>query len=197
MQSNFGKALANGELDLPEDTTKLPGCHNKTPVSFVGDEAFQLNHSKMRPYSGRNLDIQKEYITIKNNFGILWRVFRKPICFHPNVVLDEIVMATVYLHNFLRKKAGLHNQMYIVLVILLILNFQMVRYYPVNGELNRLTKHKIEDRPLPTEIPLKRTNNETQFPIFFLTTAGEVSWQNEYEYVKLRLKLKLKYSELI
>lgn len=112
-RSEFGRALFNGNLNLPCGETNLPGSSIKTPCFFVGDKAFQLSKNMMRPYSGRNLEIKKTIFNyrlpharriIENIFGIFvsrWRIFRKPICMHPKTV-DKIIMATICLYNFLK-----------------------------------------------------------------------------------------------
>lgn len=121
----FGKALQNKELDLPQGTTNLPGS-KPVPCFFVGDDAFQLSKNMMKPYAGRNLNqIQKIFNyrlsrarrTIENAFGILasrWRVLRKFIGLHPTSV-DSIVMACICLHNFLKTENDelpVHNRTY-------------------------------------------------------------------------------------
>lgn len=111
-RSNFGQALLDGELDLPEGRTRLPGSNSETHCFFVGDEAFQLTKNMMRPYSGRNLPedqaifnyrLSRARRTIENTFGILaarWRIFTHPISLHPDSA-DKIIMACLCLHNFL------------------------------------------------------------------------------------------------
>lgn len=80
---------------------------------FVGDDAFPLSMTMMKPYPGRGLSEVKRVFNyrlsrarrvIENAFGILssrWRIFRKPIALHPDAV-DKIILATVCLHNFLK-----------------------------------------------------------------------------------------------
>ncbi|XP_011875847.1 PREDICTED: uncharacterized protein LOC105566446 [Vollenhovia emeryi] len=94
-QSEFGQALFEGELDLPENT-RVPENNSETPCFFVGDEEFQLTKNLMRSYSGRNLSEDKAIFnyrlsrarrTIENTFGILaarWRIFTQtePNFFH-------------------------------------------------------------------------------------------------------------------
>jgi len=113
LRLEFGKALYNGNLNLPRGKANLPGSNVKTPCFFVGDEAFHLTENMMRPYSGRNLNVKKRIFNyrlsrarrvIENLFGILvsrWRVLRKPIALNPKSV-DKIVLTTICLHNFLK-----------------------------------------------------------------------------------------------
>ena len=111
--SDFGQALLNDCLCLPQDRT-LPGTTSpKVPYCFVGDEAFPLKPNMMRPYPGKNLPYQQSAYNyrlcrarrvIENSFGILaarWRIFRRPIIAEPeNVVL--FTKAAVALYNYLR-----------------------------------------------------------------------------------------------
>ncbi|XP_046735632.1 protein ALP1-like [Diprion similis] len=57
-KTEFGKALLNGQLNLPPDT-QLPNSNVTFPHFFVGDEAFPLYKSLMRPYPGRQLTQEK------------------------------------------------------------------------------------------------------------------------------------------
>jgi len=91
----------------------LPNTNSVFPHYFVRDEAFPLKSYILRPYPGKNLDIQKRIFnyrlsrtrqTIENAFGILasrWRILRNNIIADVETV-EKIVAATVCLHNFLR-----------------------------------------------------------------------------------------------
>uniref|UniRef100_A0A671RVC8 Zgc:194221 n=1 Tax=Sinocyclocheilus anshuiensis TaxID=1608454 RepID=A0A671RVC8_9TELE len=85
--SDFGKALHQGTLDLPEDAP-LPGAEDLQPVPhvFVGDEAFPLKKNLLRPYPGKHLDREKHVFN--------YRLSPKGA--------DAVVKATCILHNFLR-----------------------------------------------------------------------------------------------
>lgn len=78
-RSEFGKALQNQGLDLPQGIAKLLGSEIETPCFFIVDDAFQLTINMMKPYASRNLSrIQKIFNyrlsrtrrTIENTFGI-------------------------------------------------------------------------------------------------------------------------------
>lgn len=111
-ESEFGKALNNGTLGIPDDAY-LPGTNIKGGLFFVGDEAFPLQQNLMRPYSGRFLEISLRIFNyrlsrarrcIENAFGILasrWRIFHKTIFCSPTTV-DSLIKATVCLHNFIK-----------------------------------------------------------------------------------------------
>lgn len=80
---------------------------------FVGDSAFPLKTYLLKPYPTRtpiehdvfNYRLSRARRIVENVFGILqarFRVFEKPIPFHPDKV-DVIVKCCVVLHNWIRK----------------------------------------------------------------------------------------------
>lgn len=54
--SNFGIALANNLLPIPQ-ATELPNSPIKSEYFFIGDEAFPLHKHLMRPYSKASLTL--------------------------------------------------------------------------------------------------------------------------------------------
>ena len=113
--SNFGQALAQGNLPLPEDTVLPDAQHlGELPYVFIGDEAFPLQKHLMRPYPGRgsgeeqqifNYRLSRARRCVESAFGLLaarWRIFHTKIGVKPDVT-KEIVKATVVLHNFLQR----------------------------------------------------------------------------------------------
>ena len=112
--SEMGKALENGNLNLP-DPEHFPGCSlPHLPYFLVGDEIFALKPWLMRPYPGKNITEERSIYNyrlsrarrvIENTFGILvarWRIFRAPIQAKIESV-QKIVLAAVALHNYLRQ----------------------------------------------------------------------------------------------
>lgn len=90
--SSLGKSLAKKTLNLPPAKCLPQSTSNKTlPYVFVGDEAFPLMKNLMRPFPGRNLQLDKTIFNyrlsracriVENAFGILssmWWVFRRLI----------------------------------------------------------------------------------------------------------------------
>ncbi|KAF4530371.1 hypothetical protein B566_EDAN018515 [Ephemera danica] len=110
-RSELGLALHNHVLNLPT-ATNLPNTNIKFPYFFVGDEAFPLGPSLMRPYPGQFLPNHKKVLnyrlsrarrTIENSFGILvarWRIFKKPIQASLETT-KSITKACICLHNFI------------------------------------------------------------------------------------------------
>lgn len=113
--SPLKEAINNKELPIPEPAA-LPHDRsgNTLPYFFVGDDAFALNESMMKPYRlGKqrgtwcqevfNYRLSRARRIIENVFGILVHRFRcliTPLQQEPEVA-TEITMACCVLHNFL------------------------------------------------------------------------------------------------
>lgn len=93
----------------------LPGRQRSVPYIFVGDDAFPLSRSVLKPYSGThakgsikrifNYRLSRARRIVENVFGILSSVFRilkRPMLLQPEKA-DLICMTCVLLHNFLRR----------------------------------------------------------------------------------------------
>uniref|UniRef100_A0A6P7GGM6 Protein ALP1-like isoform X1 n=1 Tax=Diabrotica virgifera virgifera TaxID=50390 RepID=A0A6P7GGM6_DIAVI len=107
----MGKLINANNINFPPPSLLGQG---DTPFNFyiVGDEAFPLTTSIMRPYPGHFLPRDKRIFNyrlsrgrrvIENAFGILssrWRIYRRTIIASESTVV-AIVKATVCLHNFL------------------------------------------------------------------------------------------------
>lgn len=112
--SNFFSKLTEETLNLPEDSP-LPGRNKHVPFVFVTDDAFPLQNHLMKPYPGSheagssrrvfNYRLSRARRIVENAFGILsaiFRVLRKPMLLEPEKA-KKVVLACVYLHNFLKK----------------------------------------------------------------------------------------------
>lgn len=89
----------------------LPVSNVPMGYFLVGDAAFPLCESLMRPYAGRNLNVLKAVFNyrarriIENTFGKMvarWRIYHRAICASPTTI-DNIIKATSCLHNFIRQ----------------------------------------------------------------------------------------------
>lgn len=112
--STFGKRLDTNSLNLPPPAP-LPNTNTLSPFFIIGDSIYPLHEHILIPYPGKYADlsvIQKNYNkelssvrqNIENTFAIWskrWRVLYGPIEANPDMV-DNIVMATVVLHNFIK-----------------------------------------------------------------------------------------------
>ena len=117
-------AIKNNTLNLPEpqmlpipEDYPLLEPQEKIPFVFVADDAFQLEHFCMKPYSLKNLTDDKRIFNYRlsrfrrvteNAFGIWVNRFR---IFTVRNNLNEdnaqsAILATVALHNMLRKQSA-------------------------------------------------------------------------------------------
>lgn len=116
--------MEKGELNIPESKL-LNGSNTPIPYFLVGDAAFSINRYLMTPYSGTDLEhdkflhnkeLSRARMNIENSFGVLsarWRIFHTDITAEPETV-DNIIRATVYLHNFLCSEGSTYlNKAYV------------------------------------------------------------------------------------
>lgn len=116
--TSFHEKIEKQALKLPEPEVLNDKRPKKVPYFFLGDGAFPLNETIMKPYSGTYLKGSKERIfnyrlsrarrIVENAFGILasvFRVLRKPMLLQPEKA-QLVVMAAIYLHNFLRRSSS-------------------------------------------------------------------------------------------
>lgn len=190
--SEIGQAVKNEALDIPQEQIQLPGSNQSTPYFFIGDQAFPLMKNFMRPYAGRKLEEIKQIFnyrlsrarrTIENAFGILtarWRVYRRPICLDVKTV-DQIVISTVCLHNFLKthdEKQSPEKRVYCPpyfvdseledgqVVEGMWRNEQMQLQWLRPSNAHRASTNAMEIRDILAD--------------YFITSEGEVPWQYEY-----------------
>lgn len=192
-RSEFGESFSKGELNIPEGQANLPGSETKVPFFFVADDAFQLSKNMMKPYPGRNLNktrkvfnyrISRARRMIENSFGILvsrWRVFRKPICMHPEAA-DKIVMATICLHNYLKtindQKPAI-NQTYCPA---LFVDTELSNGNIVPGQWRQDETSAVGSiRPTPAHRATVEAHRQRDcIADYLLTPAGAVKWQETY-----------------
>ena len=90
--------IYSGSLPIPGDR-KLPGSVVSQPCTFVGDDAFSLCTYMMRPYPGKQSEVNKRRIfnyrlsrarrVIENVFGIMcsrFRIYKRSIIAKPENV---------------------------------------------------------------------------------------------------------------
>lgn len=104
---------------MPPDSF-LPETNIKMPYVFVGDEAYPLLQTLLRPYSRRDINAENEYFNsrlsrarrcIECAFGIItskWRLLWKPIETDPDFV-DVIVKSICILHNTIIDLEGAYD----------------------------------------------------------------------------------------
>ena len=111
-ESALKKALDDNSLNLPPPANVDGISDHKINHHFVGDDAFSLTSTMMKPYPQRLLDKPKRIFNyrlsrarrvVENAFGILtsrFRVFLTTIRLQPEKV-TYLILAGCCLHNFL------------------------------------------------------------------------------------------------
>lgn len=114
--SKLNELFTNNRFNLPPPKT-LPGSNILCPHVLVGDEAYPLKPSLMRPFPSSNLDHSKRIfnkrlsrarVTIECAYGIMtnkWRIFLKAIetdTKHAKL----IIKVGCLLHNIVRERDG-------------------------------------------------------------------------------------------
>ena len=120
--SELKDCLENGTLGFPEPEP-LPNDVEDVPFYFVGDDAFALRETMMKPYSLRgmtkeqrifNYRLSRARRVVENAFGILANRFQILLTTmeHDQSTVKLIVKACIILHNIMRKRyPGLQNQL--------------------------------------------------------------------------------------
>lgn len=116
LNSNFGRALEHGQLNVPRSRT-LPTTNVELPMVIVGDEGFPLKNYMMRPYPGKGLTDDKRIFNYRlsrarriseNAFGILvqkFRIFSRRLQGKPENI-TTVILAACTLYNFIRQNEG-------------------------------------------------------------------------------------------
>ena len=111
---------------------------------LVGDDAFPLTTTLMKPFPQSNLTMEKRVFNYRssrsrrmseNAFGILanrWRVFRRPFALEPEKV-KIITLSALILHNWLRSESSSGKATF--LNHLLTVKILLMRYCLVTGDL--------------------------------------------------------------
>lgn len=104
MRSEFKKYLDSHSLNIPAD--------DQFPYFFIGDDAFPISTSLLKPYKETKLLLYKENfnkllsgarVVIENAFGVLvsrWRVLAKKMDLLPENA-KKVTMACIVMHNLL------------------------------------------------------------------------------------------------
>lgn len=167
--TTFYNNMIENKLNILEDKA-LPNSSTILPHVLVGDDAFGLSKTLMKPYGGHHLTMYKRVYNyrlcrarryIECSFGIMankWRVLHRPL----NVAIDlseDIVKTICILHNFVRVRDG----------------------YSFEDTLSTPGLFPMEGRG-PTSRVKAVTDIRDKFAEYFVSPEGEVSWQ----YVKIR-----------
>ncbi|CAH1973662.1 unnamed protein product [Acanthoscelides obtectus] len=112
------KKLEGRELKIPQPEVLQVPYSIEVPYYILGDKAFALNEYTMKPFDGNpeprsaervfNYRLSRARRVVENAFGILssvFRVLRKSMLLEPKIA-TKVTLATIYLHNFLRKRTS-------------------------------------------------------------------------------------------
>ncbi|GBP71319.1 hypothetical protein EVAR_57703_1 [Eumeta japonica] len=113
--------LEKKELNIPEPIILQIPYTVEVPYMILADKAFELNDYFIKPFRGSpesgsierifNYRISRARRVVENAFGIaasVFRVLRKPLLLEPEKA-KKIILAVMYLHNFLRKRSASTN----------------------------------------------------------------------------------------
>ncbi|XP_048481249.1 uncharacterized protein LOC125489424 [Plutella xylostella] len=113
--SELYRKVENNQLNVPAPEILQIPYITKIPYVILGDQAFALSTHSMTPFAGIHSKGSKERIfnyrlsrarrVVENAFGIMsakFRVLRSTMILSPKSA-KTIVLATVHLHNFLRR----------------------------------------------------------------------------------------------
>lgn len=190
-KTGFKKLLEKCKLNLPNDGP-LPRRTKDVPHVFLGDDAFPLKSTLLKPYPGAqakasprrifNYRLSRARRISENVFGILstrFRVLRRSLNLHRTKV-EKIVIACIHLHNFLRR------------------NSQSRNLYSPSGTFDSEDKDTGDVIPGSwrgdtgsdsTFVPIKTKpcnfskeaqNIREEYTEYFMTPEGEVPWQQNY-----------------
>ena len=119
--SEIKEFAEDGTIGFPAPDA-LPNDYQNVPYFFIGDDAFALRETMMKPYSLRGLDnedrifnyrLSRARRVVENAFGILgnrFQVLLTTMQHHPSTV-KLIVKACIVLHNLMRLRyPELQNQ---------------------------------------------------------------------------------------
>ena len=120
--SELKRRVEDGTIGWP-DPAPIPGDNQPMPYFIVGDDAFALRKTMMKPYSRRNLGhderifnyrLSRARRVVENAFGILaqrFNIFNTTMQQKPDTA-REIIKTCLILHNMMRVRyPALQNQL--------------------------------------------------------------------------------------
>lgn len=177
-ESNFGKKLTAGELNLPPERQICENNNYKFPYVMVGDEAYPLRKYLMKPFPRKNLTKETRIFNYRLSrarrlvecaFGMItkrFRVLEKIMLLSPDKA-GIVTMAACILHNFIRKKEGTITD------ICNELGEFCIPISSVND--NEATSRSTNIRSTSIALTVRK-----EFLKYFNSKEGSVAWQDKY-----------------
>ena len=177
--TKFGELLSEEKLDLPEPA-KPENSNRVLPYVFIGDEAFALRKDFLKPYSSKDLTVERRIFNyrlsrarriIENVFGIMasrFRIFSSPINLKI-ANIGKVVLACCVLHNYLRRQCSASY-----LPPGNVCNENPTIPDAMHGDVELQSLERTRNRNPPQEA--KEVRN--QFTAYF-TEEGAVAWQDK------------------
>lgn len=182
--SSLYKKIQKNELNFPMEKP-LDGREKNVSYFFVGDEAFGLSNTIMKPFSGIhgkrsmerifNYRLSRARRVVENVFGILsavFRILRKPMLLEPSKAA-LVVLTVAHLHNFLRRNTTSRSL------------YTPSGTFDEGTESDYRTKNNepntslIPIRNLPRKSSINAQEMRNEIADFF-QNEGRVDWQDEY-----------------
>lgn len=179
------RRIVRNELLLPP-MEPLLGRQKPVPYVFVGDDAFPISRSLLKPYPGTHVKNSMERIfnyrlcrarrIVENVFGILasvFRVLRPPMLLEPEKAAS-ICMTCTLLHNFLRKSKTSRNRYTPIGTFDTEVNGQVIYgAWRKDNNMNSLTA-----LPKTPRKPSQEAKDiQKEFAQYFISN-GAIEWQN-------------------
>ena len=168
-------------LNVPGEQL-IKGIRDPLPYFVVADDAFAMSPHVMKPYGSQGLSdkhrifnyrLSRSRMVVENAFGILstkFRVFRREIEMHPEGT-EKLVLATVVLHNMLRRKCGAKYMPQCMIDHEDEGHRRVLGIWRNEPALDALAPTQSRNHPVYASAVRERLTN------FFLQKEGEVSWQ--------------------
>lgn len=179
--TKFYEKMLNNQLNLPsQNQTK-----ENLQFVFLGDDAFSLMPTLLKPYSNRNLTHDEKIFNyrlsrarrvVENAFGILASRFR---IFHTEInmgvdKIDYLIMASCILHNFLRRN---NRASYTPIGSLDTEDIDSKKLIPGEWRQNPTALHSLQVRQSRNSSDLAKMSRK-KYDTYFVT-KGKVPWQED------------------
>lgn len=176
--TDFYHKLKGKMLKLPEKKETIKNLN----FCFLADEGFALHDNILKPYAQKELDHDKSIFNyrlsrarnVENAFGIIasrFQILHRPIQMkHENICYTVLAICAV--HNYLRR----HSNTYMTTAIGC--REDTVPGTNQQGEIQNSSTHICGLQPhRPINPTLEAKENRNNYKLYFNSTEGSLSWQ--------------------